>query len=96
LIENISERDAKLFFTQARKIAPTAEELNAFGAVATPRRHSSGAATAAGVDSGADAGTRQSSGPRSSTVAPTTQLDGTGGRGMSKMPTAKRAVSTKV
>lgn len=44
---------------------------------------------------GVDGGTRQSSGPRPSTVAPTTQVDGVVGRVMSKVPAGKRAMSTR-
>jgi centromere protein C len=50
-------------------------------------------AAAVGVDGGAS---RQSFGPRSSSAAPTTQVDGAGGRAMSKVPATKRAASTKV
>jgi centromere protein C len=88
-IENISERDAKLFFTQARKIAPSDEEADAVN-IATLHRLSAGAAAGVGVD-GPTSG-RQSSAPRSSTAAPTTQVD-SGGRAMSKAPAGKRAAS---
>ncbi|KAF8237718.1 hypothetical protein L208DRAFT_1375521 [Tricholoma matsutake] len=95
-IENISQRDAKLFFTQARKIAPSVEELEAADA-AVVHRLSSGATVARTTSTavGVDGGTRQSSGPRPSTVAPTTQVDGVVGRVMSKVPAGKRAMSTR-
>ena len=92
-IENISERDAKLFFTQARKIAPTDEELEVSNIAALHRLSSGAAAAAVSVDGGT--GGRQSSGARSSTAAPATQVDGAGGRAMSKVPGTKRAASTK-
>lgn len=94
-IENISQRNAKLFFTQARKIAPSEDEVEGLGAGA-PHRLSSGAAVNAAVDVDTTTNARRSAGPRSSTAAPTTQMDGFGGRAMSKVPTTKRALSTKV
>ncbi|KAF9462682.1 Mif2/CENP-C like-domain-containing protein [Collybia nuda] len=86
-IENIADRDAKIFFTQARKMAPTEEELEGMMIPGNIHRDPSRRPSA-------DA--RKSIQGRSSSAAATTQVDGATTRPMSKPPANKRAASTKV
>jgi centromere protein C len=86
-IENIADRDAKIFFTQARKMAPSEEELGGMASAGVANRDQSRRLSA-------DA--RKAVQPRSSSAGAATQVDGAAARPMSKVPTSKRATSTKI
>lgn len=79
-IENIAKRDAKIFFTQARKVAPTEAELQA-GAGGYGARAPSGQPSVNG---------------RLTAQARSSSAGDVAGRALSKFPQGKRAVSTKV